>query len=98
MALGWQVGSCSTLVAERISEEGAETLGNRVLSRLLLGAILLDTANFDPQLGRTLPADQTMGALLAGGAGVLGCTAFARLLQEKKADQSHLTTEELLRR
>ena len=92
------MGSCSTLVADRISEEAAEALGNRVLCRLLLGAILLDTANFDPQLGRTLPADQTMGALLAGGAGVLGCTAFARLLQEKKADQAHLTTEELLRR
>eukprot|EP00271_Cylindrocystis_brebissonii_P010667 TRINITY_DN26949_c0_g1_i1.p1 TRINITY_DN26949_c0_g1~~TRINITY_DN26949_c0_g1_i1.p1 ORF type:complete len:549 (-),score=85.06 TRINITY_DN26949_c0_g1_i1:808-2454(-) len=92
------VGSCSTLVAEKISEGHPELFGNVALCRLLLGAIVTDTANFDPTAGRSDPRDEVMANLIISGAGSLGRTKFGELLQQKKFDQMSLTTAELLRR
>ena len=49
------VGSCSTLVAEKLLPLGV--LDSQMTS-LLLGTILLDTINLDPRAGRTTDKDK----------------------------------------
>eukprot|EP00270_Netrium_digitus_P005771 TRINITY_DN1773_c0_g1_i1.p1 TRINITY_DN1773_c0_g1~~TRINITY_DN1773_c0_g1_i1.p1 ORF type:complete len:525 (-),score=156.16 TRINITY_DN1773_c0_g1_i1:200-1774(-) len=90
------VGSCSTLVAERISELNAGMFGNIAICRLLLAGILSETSNLDVS-ERIDARDETMAALLINGAGHLGRNLFFEKLREKKFDQLGLTTEELLR-
>eukprot|EP00850_Spirogloea_muscicola_P022182 SM000281S10750 [mRNA] locus=s281:76098:79327:- [translate_table: standard] len=93
-----QVGSCSTLIAEKISEEAAELLASRGLCKLLLAAILIDTANLDPSSARSTVRDETMVALLLNGAGHLGQHSFFEILIEKKFSAGSLSTRDLLRR
>lgn len=50
------VGSCSTLIAEKILQIAPEILDEQVTS-LLLAAILLDTVNLDPRAGRKTDKD-----------------------------------------
>ena len=49
------VGSCSTLVAEKLLSLGVL---DSQMSSLLLGTILLDTINLDPNAGRTTDKDK----------------------------------------
>ena len=51
------VGSCSTLVAEKLLPLGV--LDSQMTS-LLLGTILLDTINLDPRAGRTTDKDKAI--------------------------------------
>lgn len=50
------VGSCASLVAERILKEAPELL-DRQVADLIRGTVLLDTACFSPQADRTTPLD-----------------------------------------
>eukprot|EP00850_Spirogloea_muscicola_P014812 SM000109S14126 [mRNA] locus=s109:47652:51026:+ [translate_table: standard] len=93
-----QVGSCSTLIAEKISEEAAELLASRGLCKLLLAAVLIDTANLDPSSARSTVRDETMVALLLNGAGHLGQHSFFEILIERKFSAGLLSTRDLLRR
>lgn len=49
------VGSCSTLVAEKLLS--LDVLDSQI-SSLLIGTILLDTINLDPRAGRTTDKDK----------------------------------------
>ncbi|XP_031556735.1 exopolyphosphatase PRUNE1-like [Actinia tenebrosa] len=51
------VGSCSTLVAEKILQNNRQGLEYSQVSYLLLSSILLDTVNLDPRAGRKTDKD-----------------------------------------
>lgn len=72
---------------------------------LLLGAILLDTANFSDAMKKTTPADLTAAAFLAGMPPTLDAALLAAAMKDRydvlsawKADVSHLTIPQSLRR
>eukprot|EP01018_Ginkgo_biloba_P031193 Gb_39420 [translate_table: standard] len=72
-----QVGSCCTLVAEKIALSMPTILAGHGLSRLLLAGILLDTANLtSPQC---TAKDKCMATLLINGAGRFGCNGMFKL-------------------
>ncbi|CAM6123107.1 unnamed protein product [Calypogeia fissa] len=93
-----QVGSCCTIIAERFVAEAPHLLAGRGLNRLLLGPILLDTANLDPSSARCTARDTCMAAFLIHGAGRYGQQGFFRLLRKMKFDVSTLNTIEMLRK
>lgn len=92
-----QVGSCCTIIAERFVVEAPQHLSGRGLNRLLLGPILLDTANLDPKSARCTSRDMCMAAFLINGAGRYGQQGFFRLLRRMKFDISSLSTIDVLR-
>ena len=51
------VGSCCTLVAEKIYNQTEELLAEFLIADLLMSAILLDTVNLKPGIGRTTEKD-----------------------------------------
>ncbi|KAL0985308.1 hypothetical protein UPYG_G00155300 [Umbra pygmaea] len=90
------VGSCSTLVTERIIQTAPEVLDQQV-ALLLYGTILLDCVNMAPEAGKVTPKDSQYAVLLE--------TRFPKLpprgilfqsLQNAKFDVSGLTTEQML--
>eukprot|EP00898_Chlorokybus_atmophyticus_P005388 jgi/Chlat1/5850/Chrsp4S06231 len=94
-----QVGSCTTLVAEKVSEEAAEELMFDLdFDKLMLAPILLDTGGLDASTSRCTPQDEIMAALLVRGAGQLKKEGFYKQLRDLKVDASKLTTEDLLRK
>ncbi|KAJ7559095.1 hypothetical protein O6H91_04G069700 [Diphasiastrum complanatum] len=93
-----QVGSCSTMIAERCAVEAPELLLDLGMSRLLLAAILVNTSNLNPKNGRCTERDECMATLLLHGAGRLGHTGFFQELRLHLSDLSVLSSEELLSR
>ena len=90
------LGSTATLVTEGFLKNHPENLDER-LSRLLLGAILLDTANLDPMTGRSTEADRRAAVYLLKKTGIKEKPFFDRLEFEKSRISS-LGTYDLLRR
>ncbi|KAL1772336.1 prune-like isoform X1 [Sigmodon hispidus] len=92
------VGSCATLVAERILQGAPEALDRQTAS-LLHGTIILDCVNMDAKIGKATPKDSKYVEKLEA--------LFPDLperkdifdsLQKAKFDVSGLTTEQMLRK
>jgi exopolyphosphatase len=90
------VGSCATLVAERLLLL-APQLADAGVAALLLGTILLDTVNLDPAAGKGTPRDERAAARLLGLAGADGNALFDRL-QAEKLSAGALGSRDILRR
>ena len=90
------VGSCATLVAERLFESAPCLVGEAV-GKLLLGAILLDTFNLDPGARKVTPRDGEMARRLLEIAGA-DRKAFFDRLQAEKLNVSALSTRDILRK
>lgn len=103
------IGSCASLVAERLQALGSPFQADPALCTLLLGAIVLDTVNLDPTAKAQKPREQEVASeallphaapLLGVSADVAGRTAFFDELIRVKADISLLSrfpTADLLR-
>jgi exopolyphosphatase len=91
-----QVGSTCTLVAEEILRR-RPGLMQRELATLLLGAILLDTANLAPEAGRATERDLRLAERLMGIAGLEGDGLYGRLLARRQ-ELAQLGSPDLLRR
>ncbi|XP_030640055.1 exopolyphosphatase PRUNE1 [Chanos chanos] len=90
------VGSCATLVTERIAQRAPELLDQQV-AQLLHGTIILDCVNMAPEAGKVTPKDSQYAVFLE--------TRFPKLpprgalfqsLQNAKFDVSGLTTHQML--
>ena len=88
------VGSTATLIAERIIDRKAQLL-DEGLATLLLGTILLDTANLDPS--RAKPKDEAMVNNLSQVAVISRNALFAKV-QFEKFNPGPLDTRDLLRK
>lgn len=93
------VGSCTSLVAEKIAQNAPELFDNVVVSKLLLGTILLDTVNLDPKYKKVTPKDESIAKTLSAKLKFTSeqQTTFFNELQEKRFDVSALGTYDLLR-
>ncbi|KAG8252727.1 hypothetical protein J6590_051176 [Homalodisca vitripennis] len=90
------VGSCCTLVAEKLFTV-APDLVTPIVAVLLLGTILLDTACLSPAVGRATPQDHQMAeALQARCDSPVERYQLFRELQAAKSDISSLTSSHLL--
>ncbi len=90
------VGSAATLVTELILGE-AEDLLDAGVTTLLLGTILLDTVNLDPEAKRVTPKDETVAAELLKRSGIEQKALFDRV-QHEKFNVSALDSSDLLRK
>ena len=90
------VGSAATLVAERLLGAGASRV-EPGLAELLLGTILLDTVNLDPQAQRATPKDVAVARQLESICGADRGRLFERL-QSEKFNVSALDSADLLRK
>ncbi|XP_052434619.1 exopolyphosphatase PRUNE1 isoform X1 [Carassius gibelio] len=90
------VGSCATLVTERIAQKAPEVLDHQV-AQLLYGTIILDCVNMAPEAGKVTPKDSQYAVFLE--------KRFPKLpqrgvlfqsLQNAKFDVSGLSTEQML--
>lgn len=88
------LGSTATLIAERIIKRKRELL-DEGLATLLLGTILLDTANLNPN--RTKPKDEEMVKELSDVVAVSRDALFKKL-QSEKFNAGALSTYDLLRK
>ncbi|HCY87158.1 MAG TPA: pyrophosphatase [Desulfobacteraceae bacterium] len=91
------VGSCATLAAQEAQTLYPELLSDRAAARLLLGTILLDTVNLNPDAGRTTAQDIAMARKLETAAGI-DPSAYYQAIRAAKFDTSGLSTEDLLRK
>lgn len=98
------VGSCTTLVTEKIVSSGYKddllALPHAAqLRTLLLAPILIDTAFFDPAVQTGTPLDRDMSDLLIEGLfSPDEVTKLFTALREKKANILFLTNQQLLRK
>ncbi|NXJ72456.1 PRUN1 Exopolyphosphatase, partial [Rostratula benghalensis] len=92
------VGSCATLVTERIAQ-GPPGVLDRLTAALLHGTILLDCVNLSPAAGKVTPRDVACVSLLEERFPELPARdAIFEALQAAKFDVSGLTTEQMLRK
>ncbi|XP_066842060.1 exopolyphosphatase PRUNE1 [Anser cygnoides] len=92
------VGSCATLVTERIAQ-GPPGVLDRTTAALLHGTILLDSVNLSPAAGKVTPRDVACISLLESRFPDLPAhNAIYEALQAAKFDVSELTTEQMLRK
>uniref|UniRef100_A0A8C3Y616 Prune exopolyphosphatase 1 n=1 Tax=Catharus ustulatus TaxID=91951 RepID=A0A8C3Y616_CATUS len=92
------VGSCATLVTERILQ-GPPGVLDRTTAALLHGTILLDCINLSPAAGKVTPRDVACVALLEERFPELPARdAVFGALQAAKFDVTGLTTEQMLRK
>ncbi|NWY69019.1 PRUN1 Exopolyphosphatase, partial [Erithacus rubecula] len=92
------VGSCATLVAERILQ-GPPGVLDRTTAALLHGTILLDCINLSPAAGKVTPRDEACVALLEERFPDLPARdAVFGALQAAKFDVTGLSTEQMLRK
>ncbi|KAM4601036.1 exopolyphosphatase PRUNE1 isoform 2-T3 [Polymixia lowei] len=90
------VGSCATLVIERIFQKAPEILDQQ-LALLLYGTIVLDCVNMAPEAGKVTPKDSQYSALLETHfPGLPPRGALFQSLQNAKFDVSGLTTDQML--
>ncbi len=90
------VGSAATLVARMILDQNKALLDSNA-AKLLLGTILLDTVNLDPEAGRVTPEDDAVAAELQK----LGDKSRQELfdkVQQEKFNVSSLDSPDLLRK
>ncbi|NWY35863.1 PRUN1 Exopolyphosphatase, partial [Pheucticus melanocephalus] len=92
------VGSCATLVTERILQ-GPPGVLDRTMAALLHGTILLDCINLSPAAGKVTPRDVACVSLLEERFPELPARdAVFGALQAAKFDVTGLTTEQMLRK
>uniref|UniRef100_A0A8C5NMZ2 Prune exopolyphosphatase 1 n=1 Tax=Junco hyemalis TaxID=40217 RepID=A0A8C5NMZ2_JUNHY len=92
------VGSCATLVTERILQ-GPPGVLDRTTAALLHGTILLDCINLSPAAGKVTPRDVACVSLLEERFPELPARdAVFAALQAAKFDVTGLTTEQMLRK
>jgi len=91
-----KVGSATTLVARRFFREN-ETLITPAIAMLLLGPILMDTVNLNPQRHRVTPTDEEVARKLLVIAQI-NQNAFFEELQAAKFNDESLTTWDKLRK
>ncbi|KAM5257185.1 exopolyphosphatase PRUNE1 isoform 2-T2 [Ctenodactylus gundi] len=92
------VGSCATLVTERILQ-GAPEILDRQTATLLHGTIILDCVNMDPKIGKaTLKDKKYVEKLEALFPDLPQRNEIFDSLQKAKFDVSGLTTEQMLRK
>ncbi|XP_066124100.1 exopolyphosphatase PRUNE1 isoform X4 [Saccopteryx bilineata] len=92
------VGSCSTLVTERILK-GAPEILDRQIAALLHGTIILDCVNMDVKIGKaTLKDNKYVEKLEALFPDLPKRNDIFDSLQKAKFDVSGLTTEQMLRK
>ncbi|XP_058502782.1 exopolyphosphatase PRUNE1 [Solea solea] len=90
------VGSCATLVTERIVKEAPDIL-NLQLAQLLYAAVVLDCVNMAPSAGKVTPKDSQFAAMLECRFPALPQRgALFTALQNAKFDVSGLDTEQML--
>ncbi|KAM7421713.1 hypothetical protein PAMA_015725 [Pampus argenteus] len=90
------VGSCATLVTERIIQNAPEILDQQ-LAQLLYATILLDCVNMAPAAGKVTPKDSQYAAALEARFPTLPPRgALFQALQNAKFDVSGLNTEQML--
>lgn len=90
------VGSAATLVAEKMLTLDT-TPPDHAIAELLLGTILLDTVNLDPQAQRVTPKDKAVARRLFEITGADQNELFNKL-QTEKFNTSALDTPDLLRK
>jgi exopolyphosphatase len=90
------MGSACTLVAGQILRRKPELVDDQ-LATLLLGAILLDTVNFDPAAGRATAEDMDVALRLRRTVDADTDGLYQRLI-EARADVKGLSSEQLLRK
>ncbi|XP_060614030.2 exopolyphosphatase PRUNE1 [Anolis sagrei] len=92
------VGSCATLVTERILQGPAQVL-DRQTAALLHATIALDCVNMAPEAGKVTPKDDHYASLLESRFPDLPSrNAIFEALQKAKFDVSGLTTDQMLRK
>ena len=94
------VGSCATLVGEELingSDGSAARIIPGSLATLLLGAILIDTVNLDPNAGRATPRDHAVAKHLQPIAD-MDTNSFYQGIRAAKSDIREMDTRDLLRR
>uniref|UniRef100_A0A8D0E7N9 Prune exopolyphosphatase 1 n=1 Tax=Salvator merianae TaxID=96440 RepID=A0A8D0E7N9_SALMN len=92
------VGSCATLVTERILQSSEDVL-DRQTAALLHGTIVLDCVNMAPEAGKVTPKDIQYASLLERKFPDLPPRKdIFEALQSAKFDVSGLTTEQMLRK
>ena len=91
------VGSCSTLVAERILSNNAGVMDEK-LATLLLASILLDTGDLKLHGQVTSKDNAVAEQLLQRVASKIDRVQFYSELFQRRFDISHLTTSEILRK
>ncbi|XP_074538694.1 exopolyphosphatase PRUNE1 [Halichoeres trimaculatus] len=90
------VGSCATLVAERIIQKAPEILDQQ-LAQLLYAAVVLDCVNMAPSAGKVTPKDSQVAASLESRFPSLPPRgALFNTLHNAKFDVSGLNTEQML--
>ncbi|KAK9514456.1 hypothetical protein VZT92_027921 [Zoarces viviparus] len=90
------VGSCATLVTERIIQKAPEILDQQV-AQLLYAAVVLDCVNMAPSAGKVTPKDSQFTAALESRFPALPPRgALFQTLQNAKFDVSGLNTEQML--
>jgi exopolyphosphatase len=90
------VGSSATLVEERFLESAPDS-PDKASGILLLGTILLDTVNLDPEAKRVTPRDEDAAARLIALTGVDGKALFDKL-QFEKFNVASLSSRDILRK
>lgn len=90
------VGSCATLVTERILQKAPEILDQQI-AQLLYATVVLDCVNMAPAAGKVTPKDSEIAAALESRFPALPPrgTLF-QTLQNAKFDVSGLNTEQML--
>ncbi|XP_063001797.1 exopolyphosphatase PRUNE1 isoform X2 [Elgaria multicarinata webbii] len=92
------VGSCATLVTERILQGPVQVL-DRLTAALLHGTIVLDCVNMAPEAGKVTPKDKHYASLLeAKFPDLPPRSVIFEALQKAKFDVSGLTTDQMLRK
>ncbi|XP_032991748.1 exopolyphosphatase PRUNE1 isoform X3 [Lacerta agilis] len=92
------VGSCATLVTERILQNPAQVL-DRQTAALLHGTIVLDCVNMSPEAGKVTPKDTHYASLLESKFRDLPSrSVIFEALQRAKFEVSGLTTDQMLRK
>ncbi|GAA6232427.1 protein prune homolog isoform X1 [Lates japonicus] len=90
------VGSCATLVTERIVQKAPQILDQQ-LAQLLYAAVVLDCVNMAPAAGKVTPKDSQYAAMLETCFPALPPRgALFQALQNSKFDVSGLNTEQML--
>ncbi|XP_034409887.1 exopolyphosphatase PRUNE1 [Cyclopterus lumpus] len=90
------VGSCATLVTERIMQKAPEILDQQV-AQLLYAAVVLDCVNMAPSAGKVTPKDLRLAeALEARFPALPERDALFHELQDAKFDVSGLNTQQML--
>ncbi|XP_022075977.1 exopolyphosphatase PRUNE1 [Acanthochromis polyacanthus] len=90
------VGSCATLVTERIIQKSPQILDQQ-LAQLLYAAVVLDCVNMSPAAGKVTPKDSQFAAALETRFPALPPRgALFQALQNAKFDVSGLNTEQML--